>query len=223
MVFNDELVFIHIGKTGGLSCAKYLLHSLQSPIYNCHVDAKKESLQITDRNVIPVTSVNRHCTLRSATQLIERLSNRPVAQKKKILAVIRNPFDLEYSFYRHLRKPRVIKRRALSAPALVELAKGNFKEFVRKSDYHRAGLKQEDYFLIDGKVPDNVEIIRHENLKVSFLAAVAPYVDAGVEFPHINQTNAHEDSQPILDDELREIIYRKHQYIIDNFYSSEMV
>jgi hypothetical protein len=224
MIFNDEIVFIHNGKTGGMSCSKYLLSVLKPPIYNCHVDALKiPPPQMAAGEVIPITTIGRHCTLTVASELIQRITQKPVSDRKKVFVVIRNPYTLEYSYYRHLQKPRVIERRIRENPELIKLAQGNFKEFSRKSGYHQPGVRQEDYFLVEGKMPRNIEIIKHENLEHSFKAAVSPFVKVGAEayFPHLNKSGGEEELIALLDDELKEIIYQKHQYIFDNFYPDE--
>ncbi len=222
VIFNDDIVFIHIGKTGGMSCASYLLSCLKGPIYNCHAGAAKDVKQ-TNEQVIAVTDINRHCTLRAAEEHIQRLTGSSAFDRAKVLAVIRNPHTLEYSFYRHLQKPQVIQQRKKNDQALLQLAQGDFKTFAKEAGYHRPGLKQEDYFLIDGEIPANLEIIRYENLTKAFTHAVAPFArpEAGASFPHMNSSGSDEQLTTLLDDELRNIIYRKHQYIFDHYYQRE--
>ncbi len=220
MIFNDEFVFIHIGKTGGMSCASYLLQGLKLPLYNCHAEAAEEVEALGRDGIIPVVTVNRHCTLRAANEHILRLTRRSALDRQAIIAVIRNPYELEYSFYRHLKKPEVIARRRTKAPALLALAQGGFREFALRAGYHRENLRQEDYFLLDGEMPERLQIVRYENLESAFTAAVAPYLAAGVagRFPRLNRSGEGSALESVLDDETRQIIYRKHQYVFDHFY-----
>lgn len=125
-----------------MSCSKYLLSVLKPPVYNCHIDAKKNPPpQVIEGDVIPITTINRHCTLSAANEHIQRITQIPVSKRKKVIVVIRNPYKLEYSLYRHLQKPYVIERRIGKDQELIKLAQGGFKEFFRKSGYHRAGLR----------------------------------------------------------------------------------
>ncbi len=32
MIFSDGFLFIHIGKTGGMSCSQFLLNNLKTPV-----------------------------------------------------------------------------------------------------------------------------------------------------------------------------------------------
>ena len=66
MIFNDRMMFIHIGKTGGSSCSDYLLHNLQGPAWNCHADADRELAPLGIEGMHPRTDIKRHCTLPEA-------------------------------------------------------------------------------------------------------------------------------------------------------------
>ena len=102
MIFNEDLIFIHIGKTGGLSCARYLLFNLQRPVYNCHFHARVETLRLGLLGVESLQSVNRHCSLEEALELVASVDGRQLHDFQKVVAVIRHPYTLEMSFYRHL-------------------------------------------------------------------------------------------------------------------------
>ena len=118
MVFNEDLLFIHNGKTGGSSCAAYLLENLDGRIYNC--DAEQGSVHAD--NIVAVSSINRHCTLRSARNHLLREFDKDIFSFKKILVCIRHPYTLEVSFYQHLQKPEIRERRK-GNPELLELVK----------------------------------------------------------------------------------------------------
>ena len=63
MVFTDDLVFIHIPKTGGMICSRYLLRVLHGRIYNCHANADEECCRLGRPDLVPVMDVNRHLSL----------------------------------------------------------------------------------------------------------------------------------------------------------------
>ena len=208
-----------------MSCAKYLLNCLSPPVYNCHVNAEIEAARQkhSAERIIPVLDVNRHCTLKVAEGHIRRLTGSSISDKR-IIAVIRNPYTLEYSFYSHLQKKSVIERRTAKESELIALAHGEFGEFVKYAGYHRAGLRQEDYFMIDGVIPPNVEIIRFESLEHEFRKVVAPYVQdsASGEFGRLNPSSYKQNLEDLLDAETKMNIYLKHKYIFDNYYQSEI-
>ena len=222
MIFSQDIVFIHIGKTGGMSCSSYLLQNLRTPIYNCHAQSANENDSVSRSGITAITEGNRHCTLPVADQLIRRLTGTSIQDREKVLAVIRHPYTLEYSFYKHLQKPLVAQRRKKQSAKLVELAQGDFKTFVANPGYHRLGLRQEDYFLIDGKIPDNLELLRFEQLSHAFPEAVAKYTNEGAagEFPWLNSSTKREELEALLDRETRTLIYNKHRYMFDQGYYS---
>lgn len=218
MLFNRDIVFIHIGKTGGMSCAHYLLSTLRGPVYNCHVDAELDLARVDRDDLVAVLDVNRHCTLEAAAGHIMRLTGESLADKEKILAVIRHPYTLEHSLYKHLRKPRISEQRKITHPQMVELAQGDFRTFVRHAGYHRDGLRQQDYFLINGVMPDNVELIKYECLAADLPRAVSNYVcsDHTADLPHFNRSETVGELEGLLDEETRALIYEKHRYMFDH-------
>ena len=223
MIFSDDVVFIHIPRTGGSSCSHYLLRCLRGPIHNCHAGAAKETARIDRRCIHPHTDVNRHCSLRGAERHIRRLTGQSLAEKRLLLAVVRHPFALEYSFYMHLRKPNARKRRMQVAPEQVRLARGDFRSFVARAGYFREGMRQEDYFLLDGDIPANLKLLKFEDLPELVPRAVAPFAreDKIVEFPHRNRSAASEAGlHQLLDEETRELIRRKHSWLFERGYYS---
>lgn len=219
MIFNEDLVFIHIGKTGGLSCARYLLRNLDRPVFSCHQHARLEMFRLGLRGVTPITSVNRHCSLTEALALIERTNGRGLADFQKVIAVIRHPYTLELSFYRHLQKARVRRRRR--GQKILELADGDFPTFVREAGYHRPGFTQEKFVEVDGQIPDSVELVRFEALEETFPAAVAPFAAKsgsrnGARFPHRNASTSGRSPSALLTAEVRELIYHKHRFMFDS-------
>lgn len=218
MIFNDEVLYIHIGKTGGKSCAEYLLRNLKTPVYNCHETADREIIRLQLEGVIPCTDTNRHWTLSESLDYIKVKTGKSICEFKKILAVVRHPFSLEYSFYRHLQKPRVRAHRANTDPLLVHLADGSFEQFVRWSGYHVAHTRQEDFLTWDNKMPEILDVIKFEELTEKFPAAVAPFFKTDVieEFPHLNRTDYDELLKDFLTDDVKAALYRKHRFMFDS-------
>jgi len=222
MVISQDIIFIHIAKTGGMSCADFLLKNLRSPIYNCYTPLVKKPKQGMLPGVTIVADVGRHIPLRKARPHVQRLTGKSIEEMGKILAIIRHPFTLEYSYFRHLQRPQIAKRRQKGSSELVKLAQGDFKTFVAKAGHLRPGGTQEDYFLIDGERPDNLQLIRFEELSNTFPEAVKDYLVAGrdAQFPMLNASGPSTELQSLLDEETRELIYHKHRYMFDKGYYS---
>lgn len=243
MIFNDDLIFIHIGKTGGSSCASYLLHNIRPPIYNCHIKSIDEMKQLNIDGVIPKTDIGRHSTLAEALEYINLNTGKNLDDFRKVLAVIRHPYTLEYSLYKHLQKASVRKRRKANTKIL-KLANGNFKDFVKYAGHHRGNFTQDAFVRVNNEIPDCVELVRFETLKESFLKAVSPFIrDNPVpmritlryfvsslirrhtidSFPHLNSTRYQHSIYEILTDDIEELIYQKHKFMFDSgLYSREI-
>lgn len=183
----------------------------------CRADAQWYCAQRPDKTLIAVTGVNQHCTLSGAPKHLQLAAGVGISDFRKILVVIRHPLSLEYSFYRHMQKPQVRERRKHN-PELLRLADSCFSEFIRGAGYHREGLPQEAFFLVDGVIPPNVELIRFETLAQSFPKAVQPYSKPGhtVDFPHANASQISTPLRELLTDEIRDLIYVKHRYMFDS-------
>lgn len=208
-------MLIHNGKTGGLSCARYLLDNLDGLIFNCGLGADAE----ISSNIINVNSINRHCTLRAAREQLLRGYQKKIVDFKKILICIRHPYSLEVSFYLHLQKHRVRERRK-NNQELLDLANGCFEEFVRYSGFHRSGVAQQDYFLVGGVIPDNVQLIHYENLAEEFTQACSAFLklEASGSFPHINKSAQTTTKVSLLTGRAKSLIQQKHAFMFESGY-----
>jgi len=217
MIFNDRLMFIHIGKTGGSSCADYLIHNLQGPAWNCHADADLELAPLGIDGMHPRTDIKRHCTLAEALAYVHAIDGRTIDDFEKIVTVVRNPYTLEYSHYHYMKRPDV-RARESGNPALLERTSGDLRDFAARAGYHRKDTPQEGYFLLDGGIPRNLELVRHETLAEDFPRAVAPFLKPGASFPfpHVNRTGYEGSVDDEMDAGVEELIYRKHRYMFDS-------
>ena len=227
MIFNEDLIFIHIGKTGGLSCSHYLLKNLPGEINNCHDRAENEirKLGLEDRNIIarPDIGFNRHNSLSEALAFIKTIKNKQLNDFKRVLVVIRHPITLEYSYFKHIQKPRVKKRRKNTR--FKDLSGRSFEYFIEHAPYHRSDHPQEAFFLIDGKIPENVTLIKFENLAEEFTAAVREFLPDGEKepFPHRNKSKAEVTLEHDLSEREKELIYKKHAFMFDEgFYTLDI-
>ncbi|MGH8033151.1 MAG: hypothetical protein ACREO8_12515 [Luteimonas sp.] len=217
MIFNDKMMFIHIGKTGGSSASDYLIHNLNGPAWNCHVDADQELAPLGVADMQPRTDIIRHCTLTEARDYVAGFDGRKLEDFRKIVTIIRHPYTLEYSHYHYMKLP-VVREREKHNQALLERTSGDFLNFVSRAGYHRKQTPQEGYFLVDGVLPANVELVRHEDLAAAFARAVAPFlkVNAAFAFPHVNGTGYTTSVHDELTDEIEDLIYHKHRYMFDS-------
>ena len=212
MVFNKDTLFIHLGKTGGISVANYLCQVLRPPVVSVVRHNEFDLLkQIGHEIMVPW---KRHANLVEAKAYL-KTKNINIEDFKIIIIVIRDPVELDFSYYRHLRTPRYIKKlsqKPIHAEKLAAAQK-DYSFFAAKPFTHYQGdLK--DYFEIDGVIPPNMRIIRFENLSEEIPELVEPYSVKGMRFPHRNKS-AENFERPALSVVAIESIKEKYRWIYD--------
>lgn len=224
MVFNDDLIFIHIGKTGGISCSQYLLKNLKTTIYNCHENAVAATAALGRVGVLPREDTFRHWDLEQSLAYIQAFNGKRLEDFKKVIAIIRHPFSLEYSFYQHMKKDKVREHRGQASAQIFEYANEGFRSFVEHAGYHSPGMRQDDFVRLNGEIPNKVQLIKFEQLAEMLPVVVKPYckTDADTTLGHNNRTHYDGSMQEELTAEIKQLIYKKHQYMFDSgLYSLE--
>lgn len=99
MIVSDDVLFLHVRKTGGTSASQFLLETLPAPIhYFCrapNATVRREGL--THENGNP------HQTLADARDYLRR-QGRELSDFRLIMAVVRNPYDHFVSHYSYQKR-----------------------------------------------------------------------------------------------------------------------
>src|SRR3954462_2801551 len=99
MIFNDDLLFFHAPKTGGLSVTRYLLETLPGRLSITH-PIHDPGLH---RRAITQIHGTRHESLAEAQDILKALG-RDIHHYYMVLVGLRNPYDQEVSRYAYLRQ-----------------------------------------------------------------------------------------------------------------------
>jgi len=99
MIISDDVLFLHVRKTGGTSASQFLLETLPTPIhYFCrapNATVRREGL--THENGNP------HQTLAEAREYLRR-HGRELSDFRLIMAIVRNPYDHFVSHYSYQKR-----------------------------------------------------------------------------------------------------------------------
>jgi hypothetical protein len=191
MIWNDEILFIHAPKTGGMSLTKLLTENLPSA-------------QATEA---------RHETISVAKEKLGDLS-----RFKRIFVVMREPYTLEISRYNYLRIGHPVDRGVAQNLALAGdfkeyLRKAPFfAKFPPRLDlYYHDGL---------GRVPENMVILRYESLAQDIAAHVYPFLTAHAEIPRLNVTGESRFEDYYCDTEMERLCFIRHVWFFnEGFYT----
>jgi len=215
MVFNNDVLFLHFGKAAGTSVTHYLCKSLKSPVY--HVVPGKDIELIKKIGNEEILSWKRHGNL---VETAAFLSERGIALSdfKIIIVIVRNPFELDFSYYKHLQKPKVIEYLSVNnrSKKLLEAASCAYNEFAKMHFTHHNG-DLADFFEINGTTPKNLHVVKLEELNQTLPRLIKPYSINDVLLPRLNKSDHTSIPEPLSDDALISI-RNKYEYICKNFY-----
>jgi hypothetical protein len=133
--------------------------------------------------------------------------------------VVRNPFDPHFSYFKQLRKPHVFKRLSENRnnKNLLDAAMGDYDAFVPRDYVHFNG-NLSAFFEVDGKRPENLQIVKFEELATKVPGLVKPYAVNDYQFPHKNKSINKSLPPKRLSNEAAAAIKHKYYYIFKNFY-----
>lgn len=210
MVFNNDLLFIHVPKTAGMAVTEALLRALPRPVYYAvqagHADEQTD---------VQVVDGRRHQRLADVDAWFEAQSlPHRLASFRHVLVMVRNPYALEVSRYHYLQGGHSWDAGEAQTLALA----GDFAAFVRGSQWW---FRFEDYYTVNGYLPDNLRILRQE----SFVPELGAYcADVGSEDLELAARNisGSGDYRDLMTPELEPLVYQKYRYLFEKgFYSRE--
>ena len=209
MIWNDQVLFLHVPKTGGISVTTYLLENLQ------HAPSYTAEHRIKNVERAEFHEGRRHETLIDAEAFFGS-RGRSVNSFGAIFATMRNPYDLEVSRFHYLHKGHAIDKGLAQDLAMA----GDFKKYLRFAPFFGSMPPRLDrYFRIGDVVPRNLRVLRFEHLDEDLENRMTAYLRSDRKpLAHLNRSH-HEDFWSYYDDEAEELCYRRHPWFFDmSFY-----
>jgi hypothetical protein len=212
LIFNDNLMFVHVPKTGGMAITEALLENLDPPI---HYSLPKSARAWRERKPnIHLYEGNRHEFLGEAAELAFAIGRR-LEDFRCVMATIRNPYEMEVSRYFYLRLGYPWDTGKAQRIAL----ESDFPPFAIESPYHgRRSAWIDRYFTLNGVVPSNMIIMRYEQLEADFRKAM---MEAGIaDPPRLRSVNTTEHGNYLeyLTAEAEQAIYERFRWVFDQGY-----
>ena len=218
---NDDVMFIHVPKCAGWTVKSWL------------------------RDVLPGFTLpgNAHGHLpagHTALRDMEQWTGRKPESYRKIIGVIRNPYEREASEWIYRRDGFAKGERngmyvaAAAHSTLTSFMQDPLSEWHRldtEAPGHRRHTKYPDnktyetyggfwmYWLaVDGTIPPNVQILRQENLATELAAAVGEFTSGDLpELPRLNATN-HDEAMKYHTPLSVRLTEQRCEWAFDNFY-----
>ncbi len=209
MLFNQDLLFLHVPKTGGMAVTKKLLDVLPKPIYYGLPEGAKNKAHNPPE--VFATTNKRHGNLKDAREWVSEYG-KTLADFRKIVATVRNPYAMEVSRYFYLRRGYAWDQGKAQKIAL----ESDFETFAVNSPYFGRKTSQvEDYFLLDGITPRNLAVIKNEEL-YSDLKKVLAEVGVTLDNPitRVNHTK-HQDFNQYITPKAEAAIYERYRWLFD--------
>jgi SAM-dependent methyltransferase len=209
MIFSKDILFLHVPKAGGMSITSFLLDALPPPVYYTRPEVDEPFAR---RSGIVQILGGRHQTLPEAVGELRRygfsLGDFPL-----IVAVLRNPYDLEVSRYHYLRAGHPWDYGPNQRLAMTR----DFTTFAVKNSLSERNAPKalENYFQSSGEILANLRILRFESLEPDIRNALRSIgIEAEGHFPWRNKSR-HGDYASYYTKQAEAAVYRRYRWVFD--------
>lgn len=215
MIFNRELLFLHVPKTAGKSIAQSLTATLARPLWAYVPVGTERSLRTIpgvdeDGGGVTFERSSGHEGVSKAFQTMTEVGLDP-RRLQLIMFVIRRPYDLMVSNYHFMREQYGNNVGRPNFELAKDLEFEDWAEQVSFADMSR-------YFLVHQRTrPRQLRVLRYERLADDYAEAMASIGYEPTPLPHLN-ASTHPDAEDLLTPRAEAAVYRKFQYLFDEGY-----
>ncbi len=212
MIWNDEVLFLHMPKTGGMSLTAYLLENLAGP-----VRFTADVMPRVKPHRAKFIEGRRHETMADAESYFT-YRGRSIEDFEAIFVVIRNPYDLEVSRFHYLQAGH----KGDAGPAQDLALAGDYEKYLREAPFFGANPPRLDrYMRLGSVVPESLRVLRHEHLADDFDEMIGPHLrhDAPKKLPRLNASKRADNYRQYYNAVTEELCYQRHRFFFDkSFY-----
>lgn len=211
LLYSEQLLFLHIPKTAGTSVAAFLARALPKPVWYHHVQPQPELAL----DGVAWVRGNPHPNAAQAARAVAAhgfaLDRFPL-----ILAVMRNPYELEVSQYEYLRARPVGGR----SPRQQLARTLPFSDYLRVTLGEGAGGQPRSLWrmvAVGGRIPDNLRLVSFDRVEDGVRACLRDLGVAGVDaiaFPWLNRTD-YGDWRSYYTAETEALVYASERWLFD--------
>ncbi len=212
MIFTDEVLFLHVPKTGGMKLTGDFLKNLKGDI--------RITVPEGHHNAIGEETIlagKRHENLADAQEFfIQNELPHRIETFKAIVVVIRNPYDLLVSRYFYLRK-----NNPWDQGKAAEIAKtSDFETFATTAPTF---FKIKDYLLYNNVVPSNLVVIRFEDFINQINFRLNNFLKSPISNSKENSSKHNHYLEYINNQETESGVYRTFSYLFNKGYYSRLI
>lgn len=211
MIFNQEVLFLHVPKTAGKSITQSLGATLARPLWAyVPVGTERNLRELPDVEGIHFERSSGHEGVSKAFQTMTELGLKP-RQVRMIMFVIRRPYDLMVSNYHFMREQYENNIGRENFELAQQLEFPEWVERVKFADMSR-------FFLVHQREqPKQLRVLRYERLADDYAEAMASIGYHPEPLPHLN-ASTHPDADELITPAAEQAIYEKFRYLFDNGY-----
>lgn len=223
MLWNRRFLFLHYPKTAGISLTEAFVAAWERPVFGIVAPGQRQTMRHRNDELVFLTSGSGHESFARAHHILSA-AGVDIAAFEAIFVAVRNPYDLMVSNYFFMRRTyaSLSQQGGNAGPEHVKF------RFAAEADFARfcERIPMSDisgWLTLDGRVPDNLEIIRFEALAEEFARIGKKYGMKDVALPRLNASR-HGAYQTYLTPDIERAIYRKLPYLFDQgFYPREIL
>ena len=165
---------------------------------------------------VRIVEGKRHENLAEAEILLQQVERKKLQDFNLIFMVIRNPYDYEVSLYSYLRNN--------------EKHQGQFAKLARLHDFEnylaltKAQFPLLPYVLHQGRKPNNMELIKYEELNTNLNSLLKDYIYTNLKFNNIVNASARKDYRSYVNkSRVERMIYNRNKYLFDEGYYRRII